>query len=420
MKRTFLLVALLAIFGSAFSAVSVYVVDNSKTIYSYTDVSGGGASTVTTALSFNGRGIDLYNGVLTVTIGDKRPQTWLNVNATTGSEVVISLGNCRMWASVVDQATGELYASMDNSNSYACRYADILGNSLVQATRDVEQGYDPGGDAAINGSKAFFTSYGGNSSGRYLWSLPLGFASGTVGVAEFDANPYGNSLSGIAFDGAGNVYLGVNNNSVIKLNSSFVYQSTIVTGLSNVKDVDFFGGELFVCNSLGVSVYSTAGAFSRTFGPTNATGLVIGGVAAPPTTVDFVCTVTLVDWNGASLPTVTVTVDGGTPVVKTLTGSGSSGTFTLSLTPVSHDIKVKAVKSLSQTVTGSGTTPAFFLQCGDTNDDNKIDDLDFLSVIGNFGSTDPVLKLIGDGNGDDKTDDLDFLNVIGKFGTSGT
>jgi hypothetical protein len=144
---------------------------------------------------------------------------------------------------------------------------------------------------------------------------------------------------------------------------------------------------------------------------------VIPGV---PSTVDFVCTVTLVDWNGASLPTVTVTVDGGTPVVKTLTGSGSSGTFTLSLTPVSHDIKVKAVKSLSQTVTGSGTTPAFMLQCGDTNDDNKIDDLDFLSVIGNFGSTDPVLKLIGDGNGDDKTDDLDFLNVIGKFGTSGT
>jgi len=81
---------------------------------------------------------------------------------------------------------------------------------------------------------------------------------------------------------------------------------------------------------------------------------------------------------------------------------------------------VKAAKSLSQTVTGAGTTPSFMLQCGDTNDDNKIDDLDFLSVISNFGSTDPVLKLIGDGNGDGKTDDLDFLNVIGKFATSGT
>jgi hypothetical protein len=83
---------------------------------------------------------------------------------------------------------------------------------------------------------------------------------------------------------------------------------------------------------------------------------------------------------------------------------------------------VKAAMTLSKTLVGN--TPAFNsgtfnLQCGDNNGDNKIDDLDFLRVINNFGSTDPVNKLLGDGNGDDKTDDLDFLLVINNFGSIG-
>ncbi len=141
----------------------------------------------------------------------------------------------------------------------------------------------------------------------------------------------------------------------------------------------------------------------------------------PVTNVDFVCTVTLVDWAGGDAATTAdVTVDSVLYPDVALTGTGSVRTCTIpALAAGSHVVKVKPLKALSESKTGS-TPQAFSTQCGDTNDDNKIDDLDFLSVIGNFGSTDPVLKLIGDGNGDDKTDDLDFLNVIGKFATSGT
>jgi hypothetical protein len=142
----------------------------------------------------------------------------------------------------------------------------------------------------------------------------------------------------------------------------------------------------------------------------------------PPTTVDFVCTVTLVDWAGGDAPTTaTVTVDdvlyAGNPVA--LTGTGSVRTCTIpGLTDIAHKIKVKPLKALSQTITGV-TPQAFSCQCGDNNDDNKIDDLDFLRVIGNFGKPLPD-AILGDGNGDEKTDDLDFLRVIGNFGGSGT
>lgn len=54
---------------------------------------------------------------------------------------------------------------------------------------------------------------------------------------------------------------------------------------------------------------------------------------------------------------------------------------------------------------------------GDCNGDRMVDDLDFLLVIGNFGSTDPDLKLLGDCNGDGETNDLDFLLVLDYFGT---
>jgi hypothetical protein len=133
------------------------------------------------------------------------------------------------------------------------------------------------------GSNVYFTSSTENPSGQYLWSLPLGYTISDTSVVEFDSNAYGKSLSGIAFDGSSNVYLGVSNNKVIKLNSSFVYQSDVIIGLSNVKDVDLFGGELYICTSDGVKVYSTPGAFSRTFGPLNTTGLVIDGGSVPST-----------------------------------------------------------------------------------------------------------------------------------------
>jgi hypothetical protein len=83
-------------------------------------------------------------------------------------------------------------------------------------------------------------------------------------------------------------------------------------------------------------------------------------------------------------------VDGGAAVSKSLTGSGSTGTFTVDLPNTGlYSVKVKAAVTLSQTV--SGTTPAlvagdFNQQCGDNTGDNAIDDFDLNAVITNFGS----------------------------------
>ncbi|MEI6513564.1 MAG: dockerin type I domain-containing protein [bacterium] len=296
-------------------------------------------------------------------------------------------------------------------------------------------------DVQIVGQDAYWT-LGKDSGNARLFKINKNFTGGGFVEANNSYAAYGSltptlvldatamgvtgatEARGFTLDSQDNIYMIINSSTVAMfdptgttcLNAAFITGSSAGEG---VTDIDYVNNKLVLATGAGVGVYDLSGGLLRTLeSGVGITGIDV--VAGVPTTVDFVCTVTLEDWNGTSLPTVTVTVDSGTPVVKTLTGSGSSGSFTLSLAPGEHTIKVKAAKSLSQTVTGAGTTPSFMLQCGDTNDDNKIDDLDFLSVIGNFGSTDPVLKLIGDGNGDGKTDDLDFLNVIGKFATSGT
>lgn len=134
--------------------------------------------------------------------------------------------------------------------------------------------------------------------------------------------------------------------------------------------------------------------------------------------VAFVGTVVLYGWAGVSLPSVKVAVDGNAPVTMALTGSGNTGTFTISLPDTGpHTVHVKADLALSASQTG--TTPVFdaatfYLQCGDNSNDNVIDDFDFNSVITNFGS-----GAGGDGNGDGATDDFDFNLVITNFGSVG-
>jgi len=416
MKRTFLLVALLAIFGSAFAG-TCYIVDNSTTIYKYS-TAGVADTPVTTSLNYNARGIDLYNDVLTTVTGGAR--SWNNVTLAGVVSDVSQGWPFRGWAGVIDQATGEYYMMADvGSGLYCVRFADTLGNSPVYPASAVEQGYSPGADAEIYGGNFYGTSGTGNTDSRYLWQLPLGYTSSTNPVAVYDADPNGKQLSGIAFDGSGNVYLGVNNDRVIKLNSSFVYQSDLITGLSNVTDVDFFDNELYVCDSNGVEVYNLSGTLQRTFGPSNATGLVIGGGAAPPTTITFTGTVTVTGWMGVSLPSVSVTVDAGTPVTKSLTGSGDTGTFTVDLPNTGlHSVQVKSDTNLSNTL--NGTTPTwaadtFVLGAGDATGDNTVDDFDFAAVVLNFGGAGPT----GDCTGDGVVDDFDFAAVVLNFGSVG-
>lgn len=269
--------ALVCVAGSVL-ANTAYIVNNSQTIFT-NSTAGGAGSTLTTSLNNAAKGIDLYNGVLTTAVGGAK--NWDNVTVAGG--VVSNVGGIgRQWAGGIDQANGNYYMLMDGNNN-AVRVTSTFSNAgAVYPGSGIEQGYEPGSDVAFNGTNVYMTAgTANNSQARYLWQLPLGFAGGTVPVAVFDADAFGKNLTGIAFDGSGNVYLGAGNDKVIKLNSSFVYQSTIVSGLSNVKDVDFFNNELYVCTSNGVEVYSTGGALDRTFGPSGATGLVINPVPEP-------------------------------------------------------------------------------------------------------------------------------------------
>ena len=133
----------------------------------------------------------------------------------------------------------------------------------------------------------------------------------------------------------------------------------------------------------------------------------------------FTGTVTLDGWVGASLPNVQVSIDGTSAVSTPLVGSGNTGTFTISLpTGGSHSVKVKAATHLSKTLNGvtpGWATANFVLNAGDCNNDNIVDDFDFILVIVNFGSQ----VQAGDCTGDGVVDDLDFCKVIVNFGDTG-
>jgi hypothetical protein len=164
----------------------------------------------------------------------------------------------------------------------------------------------------------------------------------------------------------------------------------------------------------------------------------VGNVGASQITVNtvtpdisFTGTIKLGGWVGSvtpisSLP-VQVTIDGGAPTSVSMTGSGNTATFQVSLPPTgSHTVRAKPFKYLSQTLTvttsGSNIAGTFDgpahagLIMGDVTDSNVIDDLDFLAIINNFGS----IGSIYDSNGDNIVDDLDFLAIINNFGVSGS
>jgi hypothetical protein len=147
-----------------------------------------------------------------------------------------------------------------------------------------------------------------------------------------------------------------------------------------------------------------------------------------PLPVEFTGTVKLKGWMGSDISSVPVTlvIDGGEPSIIYLTGTGNTGTFVTQLpNSGSLAVQIKFGCYLSQTLTiPTSGTPVFGtfdgsdhsgLIPGDTNNDNKIDDLDFLAVIGNFGK----ISSIGDCNGDGIVNDLDFLNIIASFGSVG-
>jgi hypothetical protein len=164
----------------------------------------------------------------------------------------------------------------------------------------------------------------------------------------------------------------------------------------------------------------------------------VGNVGASQITVNtvtpdvtFTGTIKLGGWVGSvtpisSLP-VQVTIDGGAPSSVSMTGTGNTATFQVSLPPTGiHNVRAKPNKFLSQTLTvttsGSniagtfdGPTHAGLIQ-GDVTDNNVIDDFDFNAIITNFGN----VGTIYDSNGDNVVDDFDFNAIIVNFGSTGS
>ena len=305
---------------------------------------------------------------------------------------------CLLWwtlAPGTDRLVTKVWAQTNNVNPNLVMFVTFWG------TRDVSQG--AGSSVTANELGTVRVPLSGLATGGTVWIETGDITSAGIVLPDF----FGVEVE---FDAAGTLVRGTPANYV---NGMIKVSSGMTGGTVNddyYTDANYNG---MLENDANWDLWSRS---SYGLAPC------IEIVTAPaPSTVDFVCTVTLVDWAGGDAATTAdVTVDSVLYPDVALTGTGSVRTCTIpALAAGSHVVKVKPLKALSESKTGS-TPQAFSTQCGDTNDDNKIDDLDFLSVIGNFGSTDPVLKLIGDGNGDDKTDDLDFLNVIGKFATSGT
>jgi hypothetical protein len=284
-------------------------------------------------------------------------------------------------------------------------------------------------DVEVIGQDVYWTMGKGTGAAK-LFIIGKNFLNGATRTEVLDATAMqvagATEARGFTLDAQGSIYLIINSTTVAKFNSNgSLNNAAFLTGI-DLTDIDYINGKLILAGSTGGQVYNadlSGGLLNTLPGLTSvndpaAHGLeVIPGVQAGTT---FTGTVNLLGWMGASLPSVSVVVDGGAPVATALTAvDADTGTFTVSLpATASHTVQVKAAVTLSQTQ--SGTTPAFSsatfnLQCGDNTGDNVIDDFDFNAVITNFGS-----GAGGDGNGDAATDDFDFNLVITNFGSTGS
>ncbi|MEI6512947.1 MAG: dockerin type I domain-containing protein [bacterium] len=278
-----------------------------------------------------------------------------------------------------------------------------------------------------------------------IYRLPKNFSTNDIPLKFIYSNDprYSDKLiagskdwKGFCFDEDGYLYVSWGGSQSTPCIAKFAPNGDLIqydymwfTAPASRNDLQYGAGKFFItADSGGVDVYRKEIFGSPTF-LYNIGGSALGvvrSIALVPSSVSFTGTVNLVSWNGGT-SNVEVQVRVGTtfPTVAfvtrtlqsaTLVGGTLTGTFTVDIPASGAQVQVKHIKSLSSSQVG--TTGTFNLLCGDNNNDNKIDDLDFLRVINNFGSL--INGAVGDGNGDGKTDDLDFLLVITNFGGNGS
>jgi hypothetical protein len=339
--------------------------------------------------------------------------------------------------------------AVENYPDVSPGFSTVVTSGAVQPCIDLNAKDATWADVEVYGSNVYFTSGKGpeGSTTPLVFKIAKNFSEGTVPTTLLDLRTALNDslikdCRGITHDSDGNLYVIYNPTGGVCKVAKFGPEPSLtlisadfinVTNHIAYYDIDSIDDGnskyLFLASggtapAIGCHQYLTNGTFVRTIRSGTAI-TAIEVLPIPPhtqviTTTTFTATVNLLGWMGASLPTVSVVVDGGAPVTKALTAvDADTGTFTINLPNTgSHSVKVKANVTLSQTQ--SGTTPAFNsatfnLQCGDNTNDNVIDDFDFNNVITNFGS-----GAGGDGNGDAATDDFDFNLVITNFGAAGS
>jgi hypothetical protein len=330
------------------------------------------------------------------------------------------------------------------SNGALCRYSGSFDNNMkyaaVNGLQDTVQATvttpflaraDVAADVKIWGDSVYNTR--GYLSATGVWKIRKNFAQDEGQELFIDGSNYGEFVGqyffGLTFDLNNHIYVSCTDNKIYQFDMTTKAITKVFDPGAGSHDIMVAGNLLFAGTGSGIKVFdiTTAGSPVTTFVNQWEDGISINTLDVikdpatwDPSGVTFTGTVNLLGWMGASLPSVSVVIDGGSPVATALTAvDADTGTFTVSLPATgSHSVQVKAAVTLSQTQ--SGSTPAlvagtFDLQCGDNTGDNAIDDFDFNAVITNFGG-----GAGGDGNGDAATDDFDFNLVITNFGSTGS
>jgi parallel beta-helix repeat protein/predicted outer membrane repeat protein len=141
-----------------------------------------------------------------------------------------------------------------------------------------------------------------------------------------------------------------------------------------------------------------------------------------PPTFTITGTVELQNYNpGSAGVSVTVIVDGGAPMTKTLDAESK---FTLTgMTAGAYSIYVKASHWLSKTqtvVVSADTSAAYSLKNGDVNDDDFIDNFDLGTIAENWLEQTPsLIEPYADLNGDELVNGLDFAIMGANWSLAG-
>ena len=156
-----------------------------------------------------------------------------------------------------------------HGNAYISQYnsAGIYGSTIIQ-------GLGTANGISLNASNLYVAQGSYNSGNNTVSQFDVSGALSFSLNSAYTANPVG-----VAVDGSGNIFVLDNtNNNVSKFNSSGVFQSTVITGLSNALGISISpSGDIYIgdTGTNSVKVYTSSGSLLTSIsGLTDPEGLV--------------------------------------------------------------------------------------------------------------------------------------------------